>query len=145
MLEAEDFAAFRALNDLAWGMSAHLVFEAIDPEAPATLSPAMIRAIRARDRLSRGCLMTDDLSMNALPGGIGERAARARAAGCDVILHCNGDRGEMAAVAGAAGALDAEGAARLARALASRRAPVDLDEAAALAELRAIVGADAVR
>ncbi|RFU13106.1 glycoside hydrolase family 3 protein, partial [Rhodobacteraceae bacterium W635] len=87
VLEAEDFAVFRALNDLAWGMSAHLVFEAVDADIPATLSPSVIRLIREEIGFD-GVLMTDDLSMNALPGGIVARAARARAAGCDVILHC---------------------------------------------------------
>lgn len=138
-LEAQDFAAFRALNDLHWGMSAHLVFEAIDPDAPATLSPAMIRLIREEIGFD-GLLMTDDLSMNALPGGIGQRAAWARAAGCDVVLHCNGERADMVAVAKAAGALDANAEARLSRALASRRNPVALDEADALAELATLLG-----
>ncbi|MFO7920049.1 MAG: glycoside hydrolase family 3 N-terminal domain-containing protein [Nioella sp.] len=144
VLEAEDFAPFRALNDLAWGMSAHLVFAAVDADIPATLSPSVIRLIREEIGFD-GVLMTDDLSMNALPGGIGQRAARARAAGCDVILHCNGAPAEMAAVAEAAGALDPAAAARLARALGSRRAPVDLDAAEVLAELGTIVGPDAVR
>jgi len=138
-LEAADFTVFRALNDLEWGMSAHLVFEAVDAEAPATLSPKMIRLIREEIGFD-GVLMTDDLSMNALPGRIGDRAARARAAGCDVILHCNGHRAEMEAVATAAGALDAEAGARIMRALASRRAPVAMDEAEALAELAALCG-----
>ncbi len=133
-LEAVDFAAFRALNDLAWGMSAHLVFEAIDAAAPATLSPRMVGLIREGIGFD-GLLMTDDISMNALPGGVEDRSARARAAGCDVVLHCNGGRAEMEAVVDAAGPLDQAGSERLARALASRRAPVDLDEAAALAEL----------
>lgn len=138
VLEAEDFAAFKALNDLAWGMSAHLVFEAIDPSAPATLSPAMMGVIRDEIGFD-GLLMTDDISMNALPGDVASRAARARAAGCDVVLHCNGDLPEMQSVARAAGALDDAALRRLDRALASRPAPVDVDEAAALAELSALL------
>ena len=134
LLEAEDFAPFRALSDLHWGMSAHLVYEAIDPDAPATLSATMIRLIR-EDIGFDGLLMTDDLSMNALPGTIGDRAAGARAAGCDVILHCNGERAEMEAVVGAAGALDPAASTRLARALGSRRAPLSVDEQALLSEL----------
>lgn len=139
LLEAEDFAAFRALADLPWGMSAHLVFEAIDPDAPATLSPAMIRLIRDEIGFG-GVLMTDDLSMNALPGGIGARAARALAAGCDLILHCNGERHEMEAVLRAAGELGQSASTRITRALGSRRTPVEMDERAALEELRDLLG-----
>lgn len=133
-LEQADFAAFRALNDLPFGMSAHLVFDAIDPDAPATLSPAMIRLIREEIGFD-GLLMTDDLSMNALPGDLADRAARAMAAGCDVVLHCNGKPLEMASVVEAAGRLGEAASKRLASALGSRRAPVDLSDQAALEEL----------
>ena len=138
VLDAADFAAFQALNDLAWGMSAHLVFEDIDPTTPATLSVEMIRLIRDQIGFD-GLLMTDDISMNALPGPVADRAARARAAGCDVVLHCNGDPLEMAAVVDQAGGLDAAASTRLTRALGSRRIPVDIDEASALAELAMIL------
>ena len=77
---------------------------AIDPEAPATQSAAVVRLIREEIGFG-GLLMTDDLSMKALGGGFAERAARALAAGCDMVLHCNGDPGEMAGVVvGGAGA-----------------------------------------
>jgi beta-N-acetylhexosaminidase len=69
-----------------------------------------------------GLLMTDDLSMRALSGPFGARAERALAAGCDVVLHCNGDVGEMAAVAGAVPELAGKAAARAGRALAARGA-----------------------
>ena len=138
VLEAEDFAVFRALRDLHWGMSAHLVYEAIDPDAPATLSPAMVGVIRDEIGFD-GLLMTDDLSMNALPGSIGERAARARAAGCDVVLHCNGKASEMEAVVTAAGGLDQAASKRLRRALDSRRPAIEISEREALAELGALV------
>ncbi|MGI3184959.1 glycoside hydrolase family 3 N-terminal domain-containing protein [Nioella aestuarii] len=137
-LEKTDFAAFRALNDLNWGMSAHLVFEEIDADAPATLSLAMIQVIREEIGFD-GLLMTDDLSMNALPGGIAARAAGAIAAGCDVVLHCNGKPEEMAEVAAAAGRLGEAASKRLERALGRRRAPVDMTDDAALAELNALL------
>ncbi len=135
-LEDNDFAAFRALGDLKWGMTAHLVYEAIDPDLPATLSPAMIGVIR--DEIGfQGVLMTDDLSMNALPGPVAERAARARAAGCDIALHCNGDLAEMRAVVRAAGPLDDAGRARVAAAMV-RPAVVPLDIARAETEFDAL-------
>lgn len=138
-LEGEDFAAFKALADLPWGMSAHLVFEAIDPTAPATQSPAMIRLIRDEIGFD-GVLMTDDLSMNALPGGIADRAVRAQAAGCDLVLHCNGELPEMEAVADAVDGIAKPASTRLARALAARGAPDPIDPDAALAELAELLG-----
>lgn len=93
-----DFAPFKALNDLPMGMSAHIVMEAIDPERPATQSPACIDVIR-NDIGFSGLLMTDDLSMQALAGTVFERGHKAIEAGCDMVLHCNGDLGEMRTVA----------------------------------------------
>lgn len=138
VLDQTDFAAFHALNDLHWGMSAHLVYEAIDPEGPATLSSAMVDVIRDEIGFD-GLLMTDDLSMNALPGRLADRAARARAAGCDVVLHCNGKLAEMEAVVTAAKGLDEAASKRLARALDSRRPAIEMSEPAALAELDALL------
>jgi beta-N-acetylhexosaminidase len=137
-LEA-DFAPFRALADLPLAMTAHVVYAALDAEAPATQSAKVIRLIREEIGFG-GLLMTDDLSMQALTGETGERAARALAAGCDVVLHCNGDMGEMAALAEAAPALAGRGLERAEAALALRR-PAEADAAALAAELAAIGGA----
>ena len=83
----------------------------------------------------RGALLSDDLSMGALGGSLGERAARARAAGCDIAVHCNGRQDEMIEVLDAAGPLEGEGAARVARALARRTPPTAFDPVAAEARL----------
>jgi len=128
-----DFAAFRALADLPIGMTAHLVFSAYDDQ-PATCSAAMIRVIRD-DIGFGGLLMTDDLSMQALAGGLGQRAAAARQAGCDVMLHCNGQRDEMQAVADASGVLAGAALTRAEAALARRHAPDAADPGALAAEL----------
>lgn len=93
-----DFAPFRALRDMPLGMTAHLTYSAIDPDGPATTSPKMIRLIREKIGF-KGLLMTDDLSMGALEGAPEDRARDALAAGCDMILHCNGDLDEMRRVA----------------------------------------------
>ncbi|PWR03116.1 beta-hexosaminidase [Meridianimarinicoccus roseus] len=138
-LRRTDFAAFRALADLPLGMTAHIVFDALDPDAPATQSAASMACIR--DEIGFGGLvMTDDLSMRALRGTVAERAARSLAAGCDVILHCNGDLPEMEAVAGAAGQLSAGAATRAGWALAARRAPDAADIPALEAELAVLSG-----
>jgi beta-N-acetylhexosaminidase len=133
-LHRVDFAAFKPLADLPLGMTAHIVYEAIDPDLPATFSRDLIGRIRTEIGFG-GALMTDDLSMGALPGPIGERAARARAAGCDLILHCNGERAEMVDVLANAGTLAGASLARCQAALAHRTHPEPLDLEAAEADL----------
>ena len=112
-LERVDVAAFRPLAGLPWGMTAHVLYTAIDASRAGTCSAAVIdRAIRGAIGFD-GLLLTDDLSMQALGGGLGERAAAALEAGCDVALHCNGAMAEMESVAGVFGPLTAAALRRL--------------------------------
>lgn len=138
-LAAVDFAAFRPLADEALGMTAHVVYEAIDPEACATLSPAVIGLIRHEIGFG-GLLMTDDLSMRALSGSMAARAEGALAAGCDIILHCNGAIAEMAEIAARTPWLSGEAATRAARAEAERGAHEPVDLAAAEARYSELTG-----
>ena len=120
-LDRTDFVPFRALRSMPLAMTAHVVYTALDSDNPATTSAAVIRdTIRGRIGFE-GLLMSDDLSMKALRGGLAERTRAALAAGCDLVLHCNGDMAEMAAVAAEATMLAGESLARseavLARAL----------------------------
>jgi beta-N-acetylhexosaminidase len=127
-LNATDFAAFRPLKTLPLGMTAHVVFSAFDPVAPATISAVIVREV-IRDSIGfEGLLMSDDISMGALSGSLAERAGAAIAAGCDLVLHCNGKLSEMRAVAAAVPALSGDAARRAATALAAKRlaAPIDL-------------------
>ncbi|PZQ49477.1 MAG: beta-hexosaminidase [Rhodovulum sulfidophilum] len=138
---AADFAPFRALADLPMAMSAHVVYAALDAGRPATQSPAMVRLIREEIGFD-GLLMTDDLSMRALKGSFEDRAERALAAGCDVILHCNGEAGEAVAVVAATPRLAGRALARAEAALARRGGGAG--ELPALeAEYRALAGASA--
>lgn len=98
-LESTDFLPFRALKDVALGMTAHLLYEAFDRERPGTQSSAVIGDIIRKHIGFDGCLMSDDISMKALGGDVGDRAAKIIEAGCDLVLHCNGDMGEMRDVA----------------------------------------------
>ena len=134
VLEATDFAAFRRLNRLPLAMTAHVVFTAIDPVAPATISETIVREVIRGSIGFDGVLMSDDLSMGALAGTMRERVRAAIAAGCDVALHCNGRLDEMRAVAAEVGALDGDALRRTREALASRRPPQPIDVAAARAE-----------
>jgi beta-N-acetylhexosaminidase len=126
-LERIDFVPFAALADAPMAMTAHVVYSALDADAPATLSRTVIQSV-IRDAIGfSGLLMSDDLSMQALSGSLGQRAARAIAAGCDVALHCNGDLGEMQAVAADAGTLAGAALARAEAALACARPPLEFD------------------
>ena len=130
-LEATDFAAFRPLAGLPLGMTAHVVFSAIDPVAPATTSVTMVRQVIRGFIGFRGLLMSDDISMNALSGPVAERSRAALAAGCDVVLHCNGDMREMTDVAGETPKLSGDAAKRADAALTARTAPEEFDTEAA--------------
>ncbi|MFV0490269.1 MAG: glycoside hydrolase family 3 N-terminal domain-containing protein [Pseudorhodobacter sp.] len=128
-----DFAPFRALRDLPLGMTAHIVLPDLGP-LPATQNKETIALIRNRIGFA-GLLMSDDLNMEALSGTLADRTTQAMAAGCDIALHCSGQRKEMEAVVGAAGRLDAAAERRAERALAACQAPEPVDIAALETEL----------
>jgi beta-N-acetylhexosaminidase len=138
-LEATDFAAFKPLSGLPLGMTAHVVFTALDPVLPVTTSATMIREVIRGFIGFDGLLMGDDVSMGALSGSIGERSRASLAAGCDLVLHCNGKLDEMREVAAEAPELEGEAARRAATALARRKAPSALDLAAARREFAALM------
>jgi beta-N-acetylhexosaminidase len=100
-LEAADFVPFRHLADMPLAMTAHVVYTALDPKNPATTSrKVMTEVIRGHIGYD-GLVMSDDLSMKALSGDFGQRTRASLRAGCDVVLHCNGDMTEMKAIADA--------------------------------------------
>ena len=117
-LRASDFAPFRALCHMPLGMTAHIAFDAIDPERPATQSKIVIENIIRGEIGFDGLLLSDDISMAALSGPIDERALRSWDAGCDVVLHCNGIWAEMAALGAVAPPLSPQAVARWERAMA---------------------------
>lgn len=126
-LESTDFAAFRPLAGLPLGMTAHVVFSAMDPVAPATTSVTMVREVIRGFIGFKGLLMSDDVSMGALSGSLAERSRAALSAGCDLVLHCNGDLREMTEVVGVVPELAGEAAVRAQAALAQRATPEDFD------------------
>ena len=138
-LEATDFAAFRPLKRLPLGMTAHVVFTAIDPVRPATTSATMIGEVIRGFIGFDGLLMGDDISMGALSGSIAERARASLAAGCDLVLHCNGKMDEMRSVAAEAPELAGAAKRRADAALAVRKSPSGIDLAAARREFAAMM------
>lgn len=138
-LERTDFAAFQPLADLPMAMTAHVVFSALDPVHPATTSATIIEQVIRGLIGFQGLLMSDDVSMNALAGSIAERTRAIVSAGCDMILHCNGNIDEMREVAQETPELTGKALERAEAALAARRQPEPLDRQAARAELDALL------
>jgi beta-N-acetylhexosaminidase len=139
-LERIDFAAFQPLADLPMAMTAHVVFSALDPAQPATTSATIIEQVIRGVIGFQGLLMSDDVSMNALAGSIAERTRAIVSAGCDMVLHCNGNLDEMREVARETPELSGEALDRAKRALASRKVPQPFDRVAARAELDQLIG-----
>ena len=98
-LRETDFEPFRQLNDTLLGMTGHLLFTAIDEEVVSTCSKIVIRDVIRNHIGFDGVLMSDDISMSALAGDMAARVTDALKAGCDIVLHCNGNMSEMQAVA----------------------------------------------
>jgi beta-N-acetylhexosaminidase len=138
-LEATDFAAFRPLAALPLGMTEHVVFTAFDPAAPATSSATIVDQVIRHSIGFQGLLMSDDVSMGALSGSLGDRTKAAIAAGCDMVLHCNGKMEEMTAVAAEAPVLAGAAARRADAALAARKPAAPIDIAASRSEFLSLM------
>jgi len=134
-LSTSDFVTFRCLNDCPLAMTAHVIFDAIDAQRPATTSPKVIREVIRGEIGFEGVLITDDISMDALHGTLSIRARAALFAGCDIVLHCNGQMAEMREVAGEAKPLQDQWLKRCEKALSQLAAPEPLDAGAAEARL----------
>lgn len=139
-LEKSDFVPFRALKDIPLGMTAHIVYTALDKTTCATMSKTVIDFIRT-DIGFYGLLMSDDLSMKALTGSYGTRTELTLAAGCDLALHCNGNMAEMAEVAAASISLAGKALARAQRADEALIRPRAVDVPAMLAEWKQLTAA----
>ena len=139
-LSAVDFVTFRSLDTCPMAMTAHVVYDSIDPQRPATTSPKVIRDVIRGEIGFDGLLMSDDLSMKALDGPLNVRAKAALFAGCDVVLHCNGDMNEMKDVAAEAGVLEGAALRRANQALSLLLEPRDFDPAAAEARVTSLLG-----
>lgn len=134
-LSMTDFVSFRGLADCPLAMTAHVVYEAIDPRRPATTSPRIVKEVIRTEIGFEGLLMTDDLSMKALEGPLGKRAKSAQFAGCDVVLHCNGSLAEMREVAAEVKVLEKLHLKRAEAAISHIVAPEAFDVAAGEARL----------
>ena len=114
-LARTDFLPFRRLHDMPWAMTAHIIYEALDPRLPATLSAKVIGEVIRGEIGFDGLLLSDDMSMKALNGTLDDLTRRALEAGCDVALHCNGKMEEMRLIAAGAAPLSKAGEERYTR------------------------------
>lgn len=138
-LECTDFLPFISLKKEAMLMTAHVVYDAIDPDRPGTTSKIVVTDLIRQRWGYDGLIITDDLNMKALDGSLEERSKEALDAGCDILCHCNGDSNDMEAVARAAVPLDEATKTRADRARMIAHAvpkPFDTDEA--IARLKAL-------
>ncbi len=133
-LQRHDFAPFRDLNYLPMAMTAHVIFSAIDPNNPATTSGKVIEDIIRGEIGFDGLLMSDDTSMKALSGDFPSKAQAILAAGCDLVLHCNGVMEEMSGIASRTTGLYGKSLERATHALAFIQDRDAADEAETRAE-----------
>jgi beta-N-acetylhexosaminidase len=138
-LEQVDFPPFAALADLPMAMTAHVVYTALDADNPCTTSRKIISGVIRKLIGFRGLLMTDDLSMKALSGTNKQKIDKSLAAGCDIILHCNGVLSEMEDVAAHVGELSGKSMQRAKMALKSRHKPFNFEKKIALQDLEAVL------
>jgi beta-N-acetylhexosaminidase len=119
ILHNTDFAPFTALHTMPWAMTAHIVYNDIDKNNPATFSKTLIENVMREEIGFSGVLLSDDVNMKALPYSVGENARRALEAGCDVALHCSGVLQEMQEIAAAVPAIRKESWERLQQSLSA--------------------------
>ena len=135
VLSETDFAAFKGQAGAVMAMTAHVIYSDIDPDNCATHSADIITQVIRGEIGFDGLLMSDDLSMQALSGHLQQRGERALNAGCDMLLHCNGQMEDMVAVAHAAIALDTHAARRAEATLDARKPPASFAPDAAITAL----------
>jgi beta-N-acetylhexosaminidase len=134
-----DFRPFTLNVDLPWMMTAHIIYEALDPGAPATLSGTVIRDI-IRGRIGfEGVLVTDDLAMKALSGTPADLAAQSLQAGCDIALYCSGEFQPTEALLATCPPLTARAQTRLQAGRARLKAARMVLSGTALADERAVL------
>ncbi len=138
-LAASDFIPFQKMNHIPWGMTAHIVFEALDPDYPATQSKRVVEEVIRGEIGFDGLLLTDDLNMQALKGSLADRAKRAISAGVDIVLHCSGKLSEMKEVVSACPKLSIDTVRRIEAGMSQVKYPVSFDVAGLKNELADLV------
>ena len=138
-LRRTDFAPFGALADAAAGMTAHIVYSAIDPDRPGSASRKVVGEIIRSEIGFDGLLFSDDVCMKALSGPLDERVTSVLDAGCDLALHCDGAFDDMVAIAETCPRMRPDSLARLKFAMTSTDDSEDFDAEAAKRRISAFL------
>ena len=96
-LKKNDFKTFKSKDSL-FAMTAHVIFSKIDPKNTVTHSKKLIKIIRNYIKF-KNLIISDDLSMKSLKNSLKQNTTKAFDAGCNLVLHCNGNLKEMTIVA----------------------------------------------
>ncbi|MGB0631693.1 MAG: glycoside hydrolase family 3 N-terminal domain-containing protein, partial [Alphaproteobacteria bacterium] len=139
-LRLTDFAPFRELSGAPAGMTAHIVYSAIDADGPGSASPLVVGETIRGEIGFDGLLFSDDVCMKALSGPLGQRVASVLAAGCDIALHCDGNFADMAAIAETCPPMRPDSLARLNSATALMHDSDDFDPEPAKRRISAFLG-----
>ncbi len=134
-LRAVDFAPFKALRLAGWAMTAHVIYESIDEERPASASSIVTQQVIREQIGFDGFLVSDDICMQALNGTMSERFNDCLDAGSDAVLHCNGNLAEMNQIATTGRLLDSRALKRYKRGQAMTHTPQPFDRNEGLARL----------
>lgn len=100
-LKHNDFFPFKQIKKVDWAMTAHILYNSIDPENPATTSKKVIDVIRSEIGF-KGLLVSDCITMQALNGTMPQRAKQSFTAGIDIVIHSHGSLDEQKSVAAVA-------------------------------------------
>ena len=90
----KDFIPFKKCKSI-FAMTAHVIYEKYDPKYTATHSRIIIKKVIRNHIKFRGILISDDISMKSLKFSVDKNVTKALEAGCNLILHCNGELNEM--------------------------------------------------
>ena len=93
-LKKKDFLPFKKCNNF-FAMTAHIIYEAYDSKFTATHSKKVISEVIRKYIGFKGILISDDISMKALKYQLSDNATKALNAGCNLVLHCNGNISQM--------------------------------------------------
>ena len=90
----KDFKPFKKCKSI-FAMTAHVIYEKYDPKYTVTHSRIIINKVIRNHIKFKGILISDDISMKSLKFSIDKNATKALEAGCNLVLHCNGELNEM--------------------------------------------------
>ena len=90
----KDFKIFKDCKSI-FTMTAHVIYKSYDSKNVCTHSKIIINNLIRKKIKFKGIIISDDISMKALKFNLIKNAVKALEAGCNLVLHCNGNIKEM--------------------------------------------------